>query len=86
MSNEIDTARKIVDVVAEGVNAVTPLIAGAAPEVAPFVPLALGGVRALLSFADQLGHGDAVRASLDAELAAARAATDDALERKHGGR
>ena len=40
--------------------------------------------RGLLSLAEQLGHGDAVRAMLDAELASARQATDAALARKHG--
>ena len=52
---------------------------------AEIIELAVMGIRAIISLADQLGHGDAVRAALDAELAAGRAMTDDALRRKHAG-
>lgn len=53
---------------------------------ADVVRIVIEGVRALVSLATQLGHGDAVKAALDAELAASRALTDDALAAKHRGR
>lgn len=50
---------------------------------AQIIDLVLSGVRALISLAEQLGHGDAVREALDAELAASRSITDRALDEKH---
>jgi hypothetical protein len=73
------TAAAIVDVVAAAVTAASPL----AGPMAPVVQMIVGGIRALISFAEQLGHGDAVREALDAELAAGRQATDAALAKKH---
>lgn len=78
------TTEKIVNQVADGivgaVSAIAPALGGAGPIVALIVAIARG----MLSLAEQLGHGDAVRAMLDAELATARQATDSALARKHG--
>lgn len=50
---------------------------------AEIVEIAVRAIQAIISLADQLGHGDAVREALDAELAAGRQATDEALRRKH---
>lgn len=74
-------ARKILDAVADAVVTGAPLVAR---ETAPFVALAVGGIRAIISLAIQLGHGDAIVTALDAELALARKATDEALDAKHG--
>jgi hypothetical protein len=74
------TADAIVSAVSTAVTAAAPL----AGPWAPVVVMVVQGVRALVSFAEQLGHGDAVREALDAELAAGRQATDAALAAKHG--
>lgn len=51
---------------------------------AQVIEIAVSAIRGVISLAEQLGHGDAVKAALDAELAAGRKANDDALARKHG--
>lgn len=69
------------------VSAVTTAVTAAAPLAGPYAPIvvmAMQGVRAIVSFVEQLGHGDAMREALDAELAAGRALTDRALAEKHG--
>ena len=74
------TADAIVSAVSTAVTAAAPL----AGPYAPIVVMVVQGIKALISFAEQLGHGDAVREALDAELAAGRALTDRALAAKHG--
>jgi ferritin-like metal-binding protein YciE len=68
------------------VGVVTDAAVAAAPltgEAAPFVVMGAASIRAILSLAEQLGEGDAVRALLDSELATARQATDAALDAKY---
>lgn len=83
--NEQDqkTADQIITVVEEAVTAAAPIVSSVVPEVAPEVLMGVAALRAILSLMKQLGHGDAVREALDAELAAGRAATDAALDAKH---
>jgi hypothetical protein len=50
---------------------------------AQIVEWAVSGIKAIISLATALGQKDAVIAALDAVLAAARAQTDEDLERKH---
>lgn len=73
------TANDIIDAVASAVTAAAPL----AGPYAPAVVLGVQGVKAIVSLLEQLGHGDAVRAALDAELASGRQLTDAALYAKH---
>lgn len=77
---EQKTAEQIVDVVTAAVTAASPLAGALAPEVL----MGVAALRAVLSLMRQLGHGDAVREALDAELAAGRQATDAALAAKKG--
>jgi hypothetical protein len=78
--NDDQIADQIIDSVSAAVTAAAPL-AGAA---APAVVLGVAGVRAIISLVRQLGHGDAIQEALNAELAAGRALTDEALAEKHG--
>lgn len=73
------TLNEIVAVVTTAATAAAPL----AGEAAPLVLMGAAGIKAIVSLAEQYGHGDAVRALLDAELASARQATDTALVAKH---
>jgi len=75
-----EIAHKITDAVGQAIAAATPFLA---PEASPFVPMAVAGIKAILSLARQFNQVDAVQAALDAELALARKATDDALATKH---
>jgi hypothetical protein len=77
------TADEIIGVVEEAVTAAAPIVSTVVPEVAPEVVMVVAGLRALLSWAKQAGHGDVVREALDAELATGRQATDAALTAKH---
>ena len=77
------TADEIIAVVEEAVTAAAPIVAGVVPAAAPEVLMAVAALRAVLSWAKQLGHGDVVREALDAELAAGRQAVDAALAAKH---
>lgn len=72
------TINAIVDAVTAGVTAAAPLAGAFAPEV-------LGGmaaIRAIVGFVEQMGHGDAIKELLDAELAAGRQKVDEALAAK----
>jgi hypothetical protein len=73
------TANAIIDAVSAAVVAAAPLAGPAAPAVV----MGVAGVRAIVSLLEQLGHGDAIREALDAELVAGRALTDKALAAKH---
>jgi hypothetical protein len=86
--NEKDqqTADQIIAVVEDAVTAAAPVVSAVVPEVSPEVLMVVAGLRALLSWAKQAGHGDVVREALDAELAAGRQATDAALASKYAGR
>jgi len=83
--NEQDqkTAEQIIEAVTAAVTAAAPIVAAAVPAAAPEVIMGVAALRAVLSLLKQLGHGDAVREALDAELAAGRQATDAALAAKH---
>lgn len=72
------TVNAVVDAASTAITAASTL----AGPYAPVVNMVVAGVRALISFAEQLGHGDAVREALDAELAAGRQKTDEALAAK----
>lgn len=77
----LETAHKITDAVGQAIAAeVVPWLA---PDASPFVPMAVASIKAILSLAQQFNQVDAVQAALDAELALARKATDDALASKH---
>lgn len=82
MSEEEKVAGQIIDAIVDAVTVVAPLTGTAAPALV----LIARGIRALYSLAEQFGHTeDALQAALDAELAAGRQATDEALKLKHGG-
>ena len=83
--NEQDqkTAEQILSVVEQAITAAAPIVAGVVPAAAPEVIMGVAALRAVLSLMRQLGHSDAVREALDAELAAGRHATDEALAAKH---
>ena len=78
-----DSTEKTVNSIADAVVSATDVVAPALGAAGPIVDAAMHAARALVSFLVQLGHGDAVKEMLDAELAAGRQATDAALAAKH---
>ena len=74
-----DEDQKNLDAIVDTVSAAITAGAPVAGPYAPIVVLIVQAVRGLIGLAEQLGHGDAVKAALDAELAAGRQLTDAAL-------
>lgn len=78
----LSDAERVVGSVVDAVSAAAPLVAPLAGPYAPLAVLIARGIKGLWSLAEQWGHADAVRTLLDSELAAGRAATDEALRKK----
>lgn len=77
---------KTVNQIADAVVSVVSAAASALGPAAPVVLLVTQSARGLLALAEHLGHGDAVRAALDAELAEARRLAREIRERKYAER
>ena len=77
-----DQTEQTVNQIADGVVVAGEAIAPALGAPGVILATILQGIRALISLAEQLGHGDAIREALDAELAAGRQKTDEALAAK----
>lgn len=75
----LSDAERIVGVVADAVSAASPL----AGPYAPIVSLGAAGIKAIFDELVSLGHGDAIKEALDAQLAEARHLDREALKAKH---